>query len=201
MFRKRSSHEPETEGAQEGDMPDEQPESGPAADAPREPGAADSGRPPGARAPAGPAPVPPTRVAPVAGRPDIPRRPHERAAGGDRPTGGGQEESRLTVGRDIRLAGGEISSCETLVVEGHIEVSLSDARLVQIAEGGVFKGSAEIDNADISGLFEGTLTVRDRLLVRAAGEVRGTVRYGRLEVECGGRLTGDVGVNDSPDQD
>lgn len=102
-----------------------------------------------------------------------------------------QESSsrKLIVGRDISLAG-EIRSCETLVVEGRVEADLADSRALEIAESGVYKGSAVIDNADIAGHFEGELTARERLYVRATGNVHGTIRYGQLQIEQGGRLGG-----------
>ncbi|MBI3512552.1 MAG: polymer-forming cytoskeletal protein [Proteobacteria bacterium] len=103
------------------------------------------------------------------------------------------EGKRLIVGRDISLTG-EITACDVLVVEGRVEASLGDSRMIEIAESGVFKGKAEIDNAEIAGRYEGELTVRDRLYVRATGKVVGSVRYGRLEIECGGEIVGDVQV-------
>jgi cytoskeletal protein CcmA (bactofilin family) len=44
----------------------------------------------------------------------------------------------------------------------------------------------------VRGRFEGSLTVRNRLLIRATGRVNGTIRYGQIEIECGGRISGDV---------
>jgi cytoskeletal protein CcmA (bactofilin family) len=98
--------------------------------------------------------------------------------------------NRLTVGADIRLKG-EIEACDTLVVEGRIEAAL-ESRLLHIAENGAFSGSAVVDIAEISGTFEGNLTVRDRLVVRTTGKVGGTVQYRRLEVQDGGEVTGDI---------
>jgi cytoskeletal protein CcmA (bactofilin family) len=68
---------------------------------------------------------------------------------------------------------------------------------VEIAESGRFtNGKAEVENAEISGIYEGELTVRNRLLIRATGRVRGTVRYGELEIERGGKLSGTVSMID-----
>jgi cytoskeletal protein CcmA (bactofilin family) len=103
------------------------------------------------------------------------------------------EAKRLIVGRDISLTG-EITACDVLVVEGKVEASLADSRMIEIADSGIFKGKAEIDSAEIAGRYEGELTVRDRLFVRATGKVVGSVRYGRLEIECGGEIIGDVQV-------
>ena len=98
---------------------------------------------------------------------------------------------QLTVGREISLTG-EIASCDTLIVEGSVEANLQNCRDVDIAETGLFKGSAEIDNADVRGMFEGNLVVRKRLLIRSGGQVSGTIRYGQIEIELGGVISGDV---------
>jgi cytoskeletal protein CcmA (bactofilin family) len=101
------------------------------------------------------------------------------------------EKSRLIVGPNIKLKGVEITDCDTLLVEGRVEASM-DSRVIQIAEGGVFAGTVGVDRAEIRGRFEGEMTVRDRLVVHATGRVSGKVRYGRLAVEEGGELTGDL---------
>jgi cytoskeletal protein CcmA (bactofilin family) len=105
---------------------------------------------------------------------------------------------QLTVGREISLSG-EIASCDTLIVEGSVEANLQNCRDVDIAETGLFKGSAEIDNADVRGVFEGTLVVRKRLLIRSGGQVSGTIKYGQIEIELGGQISGDVQVNTASD--
>jgi cytoskeletal protein CcmA (bactofilin family) len=100
-------------------------------------------------------------------------------------------EKRLVVGRDISLSG-EIASCDRLVVEGRVEAKLSHCRELTVVPDGVFKGTATIDDAEIRGRFEGTLTARKRLVIRSGGSVSGTIRYGAIEVERGARLSGDV---------
>lgn len=97
----------------------------------------------------------------------------------------------LTVGAHIKLKGVEITDCDTLVVEGAVEAAIK-ARVIQIAPQGIFKGSAEVEEADIHGNYEGQLTARQRLTVRATGKVAGTVRYGTLIVAEGGQLSGEV---------
>src|SRR5260221_10501769 len=140
-------------------------------------------------------------------RPDAPRRlPDPPAATQMRrpatpvaqpPKPDSPDGKRLIVGRAISLTG-EITACDVLVVEGKVEASLADSRSIEIADSGFFKGKAEIDSAEIAGRYEGELTVRDRLFVRATGKVVGSVRYGRLEIECGGEIVGDVQVLGRP---
>lgn len=99
------------------------------------------------------------------------------------------EGKRLIVGRHINLSG-EIRTCDRLVVEGCVEASLYDTRAVEIAPGGVFRGSATIESAEIGGLFEGDLVVRERLYVKGTGRIVGNVQYGELEIERGGVVSG-----------
>jgi len=100
-------------------------------------------------------------------------------------------ESRLIVGPNIKLKGVEIEDCDTLVVEGYVEASM-DSRVIEISESGVYKGTVEIDTAIIKGRFEGELTARDKLIVHATGDVSGKIRYGRLAIDEGGRVHGDL---------
>ena len=99
--------------------------------------------------------------------------------------------SKLTVGPNIKLKGVEITDCDTLVVEGLVEATM-DSRLMQISEQGAFKGSAEIDIAEIHGQFEGNLTVRQKLVIYATGKVTGKIRYGKVVIEEGGQLSGEI---------
>jgi len=112
--------------------------------------------------------------------------------GDPEPTRSGRESvSKLIVGPDIKLKGAEITDCDTLVVEGRVEASM-DSRVIQIAEHGVFVGKAGIDVAEIRGRFEGELTARKQLVIRATGKVSGKVRYGKVAIEEGGEISGDI---------
>ena len=104
--------------------------------------------------------------------------------------------SKLTVGPNIKLKGVEITDCDTLVVEGTVEATM-DSRVIQIAAEGAFRGSAEIDIAEIHGEFEGNLTVRDKLVIFGSGRVHGKIRYGKVIIEEGGQLTGEIECSNS----
>lgn len=103
------------------------------------------------------------------------------------------KESRrvLTVGSDILLKG-EIATCDRLVIEGKVDAVLNDVGTVELAESGSFKGIAQVENAEISGLFEGELMVKNRLVIYGSGRVRGKISYGEVEIERGGELTGEI---------
>jgi len=102
-------------------------------------------------------------------------------------------ERTLKVGKGLKVAG-EITSCDVLVVEGSVEAKLAEGKMLEITEAGQFRGSVEIENADIAGRFDGQLVVHGRLTVRATGRISGTVKYGELEVNAGGQIIGEVQV-------
>ncbi len=99
-------------------------------------------------------------------------------------------DSRVTVGRGIWLKG-EITDCDTLVVEGHVELS-AKPRLIEIAETGTVIGDIDVKSADVSGRFDGNFNVNERLTIRSTGRVSGKIRYNTIEIESGGRISGNV---------
>jgi cytoskeletal protein CcmA (bactofilin family) len=101
------------------------------------------------------------------------------------------ERRTLVVGRGISLQG-TVQDAERLVVEGTIEASTIRATELAIANGGLFKGEIEVEDAEIAGTIDGTLTARGSLVVRNTGKVLGTARCRRLQVEDGGQITGRV---------
>ncbi len=101
------------------------------------------------------------------------------------------EPKTLVVGREIRLKG-EIGNCEHVLIHGFAEAALSDCRAFEVSQGGTLQGSAEVQSAEVSGRFEGTLKVRGRLVIRAGGRVSGDVSYAEIEIEPGGRLDGQI---------
>jgi cytoskeletal protein CcmA (bactofilin family) len=101
----------------------------------------------------------------------------------------------LIVGRDIVITG-EIQSCDCLVVEGTVKANVTCNEL-RIAEGGLFQGEASVANADVVGRFEGELQISERLLLRASGTISARLRYRQIEIERGGRISGDIQALDT----
>ena len=101
------------------------------------------------------------------------------------------ERRTLVVGRGISVQG-TVQDAERLVVEGTVEASMIHATELAISPGGIFKGEIEVEDAEIAGTIDGTLTARGALIVRATGKVLGTARCRRLQVEDGGQITGHI---------
>ncbi|HEY4469731.1 MAG TPA: polymer-forming cytoskeletal protein [Stellaceae bacterium] len=105
------------------------------------------------------------------------------------------EARTLIVGAGMSVSG-TITACDRLVAEGTVDAKLDGCQQVIVTETGVFRGNVSTDNADVHGRFEGELVVQKRLLVRAAGQVAGTVSYGEIEIECGGKISGQIKPHD-----
>jgi cytoskeletal protein CcmA (bactofilin family) len=101
------------------------------------------------------------------------------------------ERRTLVVGRGISVQG-TVQDAERLVVEGTVEASMIHATELAVAPGGMFKGEVEVEDAEIAGTINGTLTARGSLIVRATGRVLGTARCRRLQVEDGGHISGQM---------
>ena len=154
-------------------LPKEAPMSRP----PFTPGAMPSGTP--ATGPA--APSPGTFARPGLAPQAAPRPPVRDAA----------ERRTLVVGRGISVQG-TVQDAERLVVEGTVEASMIHATELSISHGGMFKGEVEVEDAEVAGTFNGTLTARGNLIIRASGRVLGQARCRRLQVEDGGQLSGQM---------
>ena len=143
------------------------------------------GQPLAANAPSlGPTPAHPApRSAPPVPAANAEPAPRGEEAGG----------SKLIVGPNIKLKGVEIHDCDTLVVEGRVEATMV-SRSIQIAEHGAFEGKVDVDIAEIRGTFNGEMTARKKLVIHASGRVGGKIRYGKMLVQEGGEMTGDIGA-------
>lgn len=100
------------------------------------------------------------------------------------------DAAHLYIGANIRLKG-EIAGCDVMRVEGVYE-GITKARQLVLCPGGTFLGTAEVEEAEIEGVFEGILQVRGRLYLRKSGRIRGTFSYGQLEIERGGEIDGRI---------
>ena len=147
---------------------------------------------PAAPPPSGPVGVP---LVPVGSQGVTAPRPGLLAGG--RPTRDPAERRTLVVGRGISVQG-TVQDAERLVVEGTVEASMIQATELAVAPGGMFKGEVEVEDAEIAGTIDGTLTVKGGLTVRSTGKVLGTARCRRLQVEDGGQITGRIEMLTDP---
>lgn len=107
------------------------------------------------------------------------------------------DQRRLTVGRGIVL-NGQITDCQHLAIEGSVTAETLSTQRLDILESGSFKGAAEVQDAVISGRFDGRLVVTGRLTLKATAHVTGDIEYGALEIEAGSRIEARIAVRPAP---
>jgi len=100
-------------------------------------------------------------------------------------------EKCLLIGKGVKLKG-EVPACDKVLVEGEAELQVRNARTLQVAPSGVFRGRAEVVEADIAGVFEGELIARERLSVQGSGRMSGRISYGQITIAAGGRVSGEI---------
>jgi cytoskeletal protein CcmA (bactofilin family) len=136
----------------------------------------------------GSGPTPPSGTAipprPMGGMPGAAPGPSSMA-----PRPGVGERRTLVVGRGISLQG-TVSEAERLVVEGTVESQMIQATELSISDAGVFRGEVQVEDAEIAGTFDGTITARGQLVIRGTGRVIGVARCRKLMVEEGGQISG-----------
>lgn len=141
-----------------------------------------------------PFPAPPSPTSPPAPRPGTAIPPGPGAAQVNGAPGAvtakeAPEKRTLVVGRGISVQG-TVQDAERLVVEGTVEASMIHAAELHVAPGGMFRGEVQVQDAEVAGTIDGTLTASGNLIIRASGRLLGTAKCRRLQVEDGGQVTG-----------
>jgi len=135
----------------------------------------------------------PTGAPPAA----APGAPRPGTAPGRPPVREPAERRTLVVGRGISV-NGTVQDAERLVVEGTVESTMIHATELSVSPGGIFKGEVEVEDAEVAGTIDGTLTARGNLVVRGSGKLLGTARCRRLQVEDGGQISGRIEMITEP---
>lgn len=102
-----------------------------------------------------------------------------------------EDKSRVLIIRDDTFLKGEIRNAAHVEVFGYVEGEIAAEQLV-VQQGGRCHGRVKVQRADVRGLLQGDVVVRELINVRSTGEVTGNVKYGRLAMELGGTLTAEM---------
>jgi cytoskeletal protein CcmA (bactofilin family) len=113
-----------------------------------------------------------------------------------RPTSGldRSQENVVYVGPGVTLKG-EISTSDTVVVDGSVEGEIS-AGVVIVGPSGDVRGKIFAVEADISGSVTDHIEIEQLLLVRSTGRLVGRAIFGEIELERGAVVTGEISSAD-----
>ena len=87
---------------------------------------------------------------------------------------------------------GTIRTASDFRIEGTLVGSLDCQAKLIIGGSGNVNGEVSCKTAMIEGVFEGNLRVADLLEVRETARVNGDISYGKLKIDAGAQLTGQL---------
>jgi cytoskeletal protein CcmA (bactofilin family) len=89
---------------------------------------------------------------------------------------------------------GSITAPEKVVVHGTVEGEVV-ARDLLVGPTGTIKGKVSVDQADVEGKIFDHVEAKVLLSLRKTGRVEGSAKYGQIEIEKGGILSGEVSTS------
>jgi len=103
--------------------------------------------------------------------------------------------NRLHIGEGVAIKSAVVVA-DTIVVEGVLEGDIAVDNLI-VSETGVVSGRISVGkNAEIFGKVFEKLDVKGLLNLRASGRVDGSISFGKLTIERGACVTGEVSSTD-----
>ena len=101
-------------------------------------------------------------------------------------------EGTLFVGAGVTLRG-DVDVPGAASVDGKFEGTLKAKTLI-VGQTGHVSGQISAETAEIRGMVDDQLAVRNKLVLRASGSISGAIAYSKIMVEEGGSITGTIEV-------
>ncbi|MFA5901435.1 MAG: cadherin-like domain-containing protein [Hyphomicrobium sp.] len=102
-----------------------------------------------------------------------------------------EDTSRVLIIREDTYLKGEIRNAGRIEVFGYLEGDVAGDLLI-VHPGGRCFGKVKVETADVRGMLQGEIFVRQLVSIRGTGELVGNVKYGKLAMEMGGQLTAEM---------
>jgi len=102
-----------------------------------------------------------------------------------------EDTSRVLIIREDTYLKGEIRNAGRIEVFGYVEGDVAGDLLI-VHPGGRCFGKVKVETADVRGMLQGEIFVRQLVSIRGTGELVGNVKYGKLAMEMGGQLTAEM---------
>ena len=103
-----------------------------------------------------------------------------------------------TIISDTSNFQGNIETEGTLIVHGSVTGMIKCGSLEILQEGDV-DANVEAESVSVAGKFQGEMICSGRLNILSTGTVIGEIAYGRLSIESGGQLAGNLTRSKSKD--
>ena len=104
------------------------------------------------------------------------------------------QENSVYIGEGVEVSGA-IRARDAVVIDGAFDGEIVCNQLI-LGQNGSVKGRIDATSADVAGVLQAEIVVRQLLAVRATGRVEGAWDCGALEVARGAVLQGSASVTD-----
>ena len=102
--------------------------------------------------------------------------------------------SSLMIGEGVTITG-TIKADNEVNIHGIIDGDI-DCNSVTINESGNVKGKVKTEIMTVEGKVEGEVNINSILHIKSKGNVTGKIFYGEIEIEEGGKLSGEINHRD-----
>ena len=102
----------------------------------------------------------------------------------------GNSKSSLMIGEGVTITG-TIKANNEVTIQGTIDGDI-ECNSVTINKSGNVKGKIKTDTMTVEGKAEGEININDVLNIKSEGNVNGKVFYGEIQIDEGGKLSGEI---------
>ena len=102
--------------------------------------------------------------------------------------------SSLQVGNGVTITG-SIKADNEVTIEGTLDGDV-DCHCLMVSKSGNIKGKVKTETMTIEGKAEGEISINELLQIKSTGSVNGKIVYGKIEVDDGGKLIGEINYRD-----
>ena len=102
--------------------------------------------------------------------------------------------SSLMIGEGVAITG-TIKARDTVTIQGTIDGDI-ECNSVTINKSGNVKGNIKTETMTVEGKAEGEINVNTVLVIKSEGQVSGKIFYGDIQIDEGGKLTGEIDHRD-----
>ena len=106
----------------------------------------------------------------------------------------GNSNNSLMIGEGVSITG-TIKSNNEVTVQGNIEGDI-ECNSVTINKSGNVKGKIKTEMMVVEGKAEGEMNVNNVLNIKSNGNVNGKVFYGEIQIDEGGKISGEINHRD-----
>jgi cytoskeletal protein CcmA (bactofilin family) len=103
-------------------------------------------------------------------------------------------KSSLMIGEGVIITG-TIKANSKVTIKGTVDGDI-ECNSIVISKSGNVKGKIKTDTIAVEGKAEGEINADDVLNIKSTGHVSGKVFYGEIQIEEGGKISGEINHRD-----